>query len=517
MKEESVSVANQHIGPGSNWLSEWKQRVVTPLTVVSRMMLLLLFIVLALLSTTVLVRSYQIFLLKAFLVTFLSILPGWLYLHFIRTKGTALYDEYVLNLYRLRIDSSMNLPKPPPGSSYWQEWSQAIGDAPDSQVTRNIYLRKFESVYGPRSVPNSRRIREAEAEAVDSQDRGSNRLKDAFSPVVLLTALLAVGWILVVQPELFRRLEPFGPMVASGLPKAPVEAIRFGFIGSYVFILQGMVRRYFQLDLKTHAYVSAISRIVVVTGLLVVLGPFMTKATEAVTASVAFLIGMFPELGIRLIKQAAGTLARSLSRDDDERFQLTDIDGLNVWTRARLFEEGIEDMQNLTTANIPDLLLNTRVPIGRLLDWMDQAFLYLRVSNKPRDQRASKRGTDRDVLRRYGIRTATDLLDMMEEQSTSRKGVRARFSGILNDSPDPSANGLAEPSVTEGISQALDGEVNLWHIREWKKAGWLKDPEHSNIGGPPGSRRGRPADGATHSVAPPTVVPEAEASAAPGK
>src|SRR6266511_2300103 len=50
------------------------------------------------------------------------LLPGWLYLQFIAVKGTGLYDEYVLNLYRLRIDDVANLPKPPPGSRYWAWW-----------------------------------------------------------------------------------------------------------------------------------------------------------------------------------------------------------------------------------------------------------------------------------------------------------------------------------------------------------------------------------------------------------
>ncbi len=82
------------------------------------MMLLLGLTFAALLSTTLLAREYQIFLLKSFLVVFLSLLPGWLYLNFIKTKGTGLYDEYVLNLYRLRIDSVANLPKPAPSSHF---------------------------------------------------------------------------------------------------------------------------------------------------------------------------------------------------------------------------------------------------------------------------------------------------------------------------------------------------------------------------------------------------------------
>jgi hypothetical protein len=86
-----------------------------------KFLVLLLLIVAALASTTVLDRASHVLLLKVFLVAFLSLPPGWLYLQFIRVKGIGLYDEYVLNLYRLKIDDIVNLPKPPPGSRYWQQ------------------------------------------------------------------------------------------------------------------------------------------------------------------------------------------------------------------------------------------------------------------------------------------------------------------------------------------------------------------------------------------------------------
>ena len=63
-----------------------------------KFLVLLLLILAALASTTVLDRASQVLLLKVSLVAFLSLLPGWLYLQFIRVKAIALYDEYVLSL-----------------------------------------------------------------------------------------------------------------------------------------------------------------------------------------------------------------------------------------------------------------------------------------------------------------------------------------------------------------------------------------------------------------------------------
>jgi len=68
-----------------------------------------------------------------------------------------------------------------------------------------------------------------------------------------------------------------------------------------------------------------------------------------------------------------------------------------------MLEEGIEDLHGLVTANLVDLLLHTRVPIDRLVDWLDQAVLYLHV---PAESGQRSRWAE---LRGFGIRTATDL------------------------------------------------------------------------------------------------------------
>jgi hypothetical protein len=421
-----------------------------------RMVILIILLAIALLSSTMLAREYQIFLLKSFVVAFLSLLPGWLYLHFIGHRGPELYDEYVLNLYRLGIDDFRNLPKPPPGSSYWKSWRAT--HSRDQHLGRNVYLRKFEAVYGRSAVPDSRRKLD---ENDSDMEKALERLReDTFSPVVWCTILLAVGCSIVVQPDLVRGLRPFGSFALTGLPRVPVVALRIGFIGSYVFIIQGLVRRYFQADLKPNAYVSALLRIIVVAGLLVALSPFLSGRHPAEVASTAFLIGIFPELGLRLLKHAALWFGSSLNLGDGERLPLTDLDGINLWSRARLFEEGIEDMENLTTANLLDLMLKTHVPVGRIVDWIDQAFLYVRVTDKK----------DREKLRRLGIRAATDLDDAFSENDALDPAFRPGLLRVLNTRANVDDGG---PSSTEGLRRSLGNEVNLLHVRRWKSHNWL--------------------------------------------
>jgi hypothetical protein len=119
-----------------------------------------------------------------------------------------------------------------------------------------------------------------------------------------------------------------------------------------------------------------------------------------------------------------------------------------------LLEEGIEDMQNLATANIVDLMLNTRIPIERLIDWIDQSLLYIHLGKKEADTEE----TNRDKLRRFGIRTASDLMNVFE---SGDKEMIGRLEGILNENSQ-------EPSCLRCIYTTLNDEPNLFHVREWK-------------------------------------------------
>lgn len=428
--------------------------------------LLVLVIAAVLVATAFLDRSSQVSLLKVFLVLFLSLIPGWLYLQFIEVKGRDLYDEFVLNLYRLRIDEPANLPKPPPGTPQWDEWQGAI--PPDVDPGVNIYLRKFEAVYGQSAIPAPRRLRDRDGDGrfeVEGQGIAERIRVDAFFPIVLLTVLLCAGWSSVMVPELIGGVRIYsGPF--SGLPRLPVDLLQYAFIGAYAFIIQHVVRRYFLYDLKSNAFVSGIVRVIIAASVVVALHPIFTILNIAtdMQATLAFLIGFFPDYGFRLAWRSVTTKLGG-SDPSAQRFPLSEIDGLDIWSRARLMEEGIEDMQNLATANLVDVMLNTRTPVNRLVDWVDQAFLYLRVIPETEPD-----GGDRARLRRLGIRSATDLFDAFAEDDAVDPDFRSRFLYYLNDDE-------RGPSVTEGLRRSLEGEVNLWHIRQWKKRNWLIGPD----------------------------------------
>jgi len=84
--------------------------------------------------------------LEVFAIWSLSFLPGWLYIRFLGQRAGALWDEYVLNLHRLRWDSPRYLPKPLVNSDFYSEW---LGDGGTLLACQpNIYQQKFDAYYG---------------------------------------------------------------------------------------------------------------------------------------------------------------------------------------------------------------------------------------------------------------------------------------------------------------------------------------------------------------------------------
>lgn len=398
-------------------------------------------------------------LFRIFVILYFSFLPPWLYLQFITTKGETLWDEYVLNLFRLHIDDYANLPEPPKRSTFHRKWSQAretkrsLGEREQDQQEKSIYRKKFEGLFGP--IPEN-------DTSTFARFRGEN-----LWPVAIATTLISAGWVLVVKPQsLFHLSIMPETLTPSAAPQIPGDAFRFGFLGAYFYVLQMLVRRYFQNDLKTSAYVNATMRIIIVILLVWTLDLLSGDNAPAQRLAIAFAIGVFPHVGWQalqaLIKLPLKLVLPSLS----QQYPLSDLDGLNIWYESRLLEEGIEDMQNLATANLVDVMLNTRIPVERLVDWVDQSLLYLRVDKKENGE--SSKESDRTKLRRYGVRTATDLEDvfkadqMFADAVTTKQQFIEKFERVLN------AGDAGAPSVVLAIVATLKREPNLYHVRQWK-------------------------------------------------
>lgn len=331
---------------------------------------------------------------RALAVVVLAVVPADPYFVSLRQQVPALWERYVVTLFRLQADSPRNLPEPPESSPYHATWLQAGGLIDDTQ---NLYLRKFEAVYG-RGVLRARRG----YGHVFSSGQG-------LASVAAVVALGVVGWTVLLHP-----FDPSPSPVIAVLDRAGAVAVSphllsfavasAAFLGGYFALLQDVIVRYVTGELGSAAYSSAAVALPIYV-LLAVLLNMLLGLSSGLSLIVGGVIGY---LGPSLTPVLRRTLRQfrplAKPRLGSEHHPLRELEGMTPWEEARLNEQGIEDAQNLITANIVDLLISTRVPVARLVDWIDQALLILHI-----DQHA------RQALRRVGVRTATDLLAVVDE------------------------------------------------------------------------------------------------------
>ncbi len=108
---------------------------------------------------------------------------------------------------------------------------------------------------------------------------------------------------------------------------------------------------------------------------------------------IGFVIGVFPRIAWQFVQGAFKALMRMLRLSDkilpsmESELPVSDLDGLTVWHEARLEEEDIENIPNMATTEIVDLMLRTRFPPDRIIDWVDQAILLTHLGPIGRRER----------------------------------------------------------------------------------------------------------------------------------
>lgn len=337
------------------------------------------------------------------------------------------------------------------------------------------------------------------------------------SPILISTILFVLGWLLVLSP-----VGPVNPVESINLQNlfSPgLSALNFGFLGAYFFALNLIFRRYVRSDLTPKAYSHIIVRLLLTTILVWTVSTltqfsglertFLSPIQEAIETQpatgqpqtpataddgdqakaqpapeggetaqaqtetgvdlpllyvLAFFIGIFPETGFALLQdflknRLTGFFFPALR----ERLPLTDLDGINLYDRARLLEEGIENVENLAHHNLIELMLSTRIPTQRLVDLFDQAILYLHLGLE-----ASEIKEVRKKLRQCGIRTATDLEQAYKTTHTSGR-TKSEKEALLQLIDEP-ATGQGGPQVKrlQTIIDVQEDDEWMAYLRNWR-------------------------------------------------
>lgn len=252
-------------------------------------------------------------------------------------------------------------------------------------------------------------------------ERGLNESKKqpgSLLPVLGCTVVLSIGWYVTLLYE--PTFKGPGALSAELLSPRPTT-VAFAFLGAYFFTIGLTLRGHLRGDLGPKTFNSITVRVLTVIILAWVMQSMphperWVIETEGITSlGFAFLVGIFPDSWLTFLQERLRYRIDGLV----ETNPLTNLEAIDLYDRSRLGDEGINNIEALAHHNLVHLLLRTRIPAARLLDWVDQAVLYLHTAPAGRGGTSESSSNPRntpppeslfDKLRKIRIRTATEFL-----------------------------------------------------------------------------------------------------------
>jgi hypothetical protein len=397
--------------------------------------------------------TWQLVALRSVFLAVVILTPAVLWWLFIAAQRASLLNEFLSNLYRLGL----------------LEHAQT-GQRRESSAARgariNAYLQKFEASYGTLKDSVRRDVLDNRLSQYTRADTTAEApLLTAIVPVSLATVALFVGWLLVLPPTDMNSDGPKPRWLDALRPNT--TSVTLAFLGAYFFSLQMLFRRYVRKDLHGGAYIAVLLRVVLATmGIWVIAavaqGLLATDRQADLRSDwrlllLGFVIGVFPKVAWQVVR---GLFTKTFHRavpSLESGLPLDCLDGCTVWHEARFEEEDIENVPNMATADIVELLVNTRFSGDRLIDWMDQAILLTQLG--PSDGRQQS-GDDsvRGRLAAHGIRTASALLFVAEQ---------AKAAGSFDDLCEAIA-GESDSTVLPSLIWAVQTNGNLALVLTWR-------------------------------------------------
>ena len=320
-------------------------------------------------------------------------------------------------------------------------------------------------------APSADERRGRPEEAASSNEAAPHGSMWSFAlPAVIYSGLSALGFIsacfLASEVDFWRQTNfilsgmfNIGEAVETGTLISPKltayqwnsgAAISAGFIGAYLFTLQYLVGRVRNYEL------SPISFLVAAVSLLE--GTFIVAVVRHLTAHsgsfreftvIAFLLGYFPTFGIywMIERMRVQNLKQVAPAAYKRRFVLpTDmIDGIDMQTKFRLMEAGVQDVQNLATANPVLLYVETPFSLLTILDWIAQAQLIVAFG-----------GDIAADLRQIGVRTTFDIAGMRAQHPTRLMVLRKVWPDLPPQLDEEESEGLFDV-----LEKVMSGDIHV--------------------------------------------------------
>lgn len=294
----------------------------------------------------------------------------------------------------------------------------------------------------------------------------SRRVQDTYSfsnyflPVLFafVICLLASAFILFtgsfaenIQDSLLLAGSYFGDPNNAGVINQSIVVLGYAFLGSFIWSATNIIVRSNSYDLSPSVYYSAGVRIMLSFFVALVFSFLLGEGSffqlEGSIVGIAFLTGMFPK---RILDAMINFYKDWLNPDrlNTETLSLYKIEGMSMNHKERLEEIGIDNAQNLASASLTKLLIETPYGARQILDWIGQAKLVCYAKNDIDKLRSVgirsiydlKRGNKSRVALREisdSVGITTPLLEVISEQIEQDKGINSLYQFHLNvDDPN---------------------------------------------------------------------------------
>jgi hypothetical protein len=396
------------------------------------------------------------------------ILPPSMFFVFLAMRKQSLLNSFIANLSRMRVlerrkDAPFQLAESEACrlcriGSYFERFGAYYGLVNTSAIVSFVVAMKDEQEGIAQAGPD--KSKEFKFFPLDGTVRMPVYAVKTVMPVILSVVPVTIGWLLVLPPRL---LSVTGPEAPSSLwytePVIPVlSAVGFAFLGAYFFSLQMLVRRYITRDLAPNAYTQMSQRII-----LAIIAAwslqYVIQLSDWKLFAVAFICGAFPVVVWQVLTQAVKKVVGSALRIPSLQTgrSVGELSGLTVWHELRLEEEDIESVEGMASADIIEMMLSTKFPPHRIIDWIDEALLRLCLPLVTGEDGRPSPHPLTDQLARYGVRTATGLVSVY--YSSMRPG-SANSQSLI----DADTMKRLPPIITEVMLQP-----NFRHVADWKR------------------------------------------------
>jgi hypothetical protein len=237
------------------------------------------------------------------------------------------------------------------------------------------------------------------------------------------------------------------------------------FFGAYLWGLQNIFRRYALNDLNPGVYYSLSVRMLLAGATALIIYNVYGALSGGTAAgdggdlaatlwpALAFLIGMFPQRGVRWLSERLPLLSPATD-PAVRRAPLEMIEGVESHDSLRLEELGIDSCYDLAAADFVPLILKTPYSARQLVDWILQAKLCVSFGEAVKD------------LREHGIRTVVDLETLTDAQLETLAAETALTRSALERARDAVRESMRRSGETKRLRLASEVLSRFWEDEE---------------------------------------------------